>query len=134
MKINGQVTISGGRMTPRDGKVRIEIRDEESGTMFCEIVMTDSQFIEAAMGGLAQQECECEVFNLDRVGKKMEMDTLEFEMPEVTTYAQRDGVAKALAAANCHAGWTPDLYFGGQKSFFKDGEKQMARTTIRRWV
>lgn len=133
MKINGQISICGGRTTPRDGKVKIEVRDADSGTLFCEIAMTDSQFIEAAMGGLAQQECECEVFNLERVGKKMEMDTLTFEMPKVE-YDERDFAANTAAVAACPAGWVPDLYFGSQTSFFRDGEKQMARTTIRRWV
>lgn len=133
MKINGQISICGGRASPRDGKVRIEIFDEESRTMFCEIVMTDSQFIEAAMGGLVRQECECEVFNLERVGKKMEMDMIEFEVPKVE-HAERASAAKKAAIAACPAGWIPDTYYGSQNSFFRDGEKQMARTRIRRWV
>lgn len=130
MKIDARITILGSH---QDGSVTIEIEDRTSSTSFVTITMTAEQFIGAAMGRLGASQCECEVNHLERVGKKMEMSKLKFEIQDCD-YGDRDAAAVVAANRECPAGWTPDLYFGSQNSFYRDGDKQMAQCTIRRLV
>lgn len=132
MKIDARITILGSH---NDGKVTIEIEDRTSSTTFATVTMTADQFVGAALGRLACSHCECEVIHAERIGKKMETGNLEFEIPDVGyDRDKKTDAASVVAKRECPAGWIPDLYFGSQGSFYRDGEKQMARCTIRRWV
>ncbi len=128
MKIDARITILGS-----EHGVEIEIEDRLSSRTFVKVSLTPEQFVQAAMGRLACQKCDCEVYQLDRVGKKMEMDTLRFEMPKMD-WKVREESAYRIALEKCPEGWEPDQCFGSKGSFYRDGETEMAKCTIRRWV
>jgi hypothetical protein len=134
MKIDAQISIRADY----DGFVTIEIYDKSSNTTFVNIKMTYEQYVNASMCRLANADVEhTEVMHLDKVGKKMEMQTFEFAIPP-----EYDRYAKNFISLICEYvktvapdGWTPDLYFSSKGSIYsnKDGVAY-ARTTIRRWV
>jgi len=111
---------------------RIEVRDNSSCTNFMRVELTPEQTCQA-LSRLSNTPCKASAHNLDRLGKTMELKTFTFEMP-YNGYQDRKTVAAITAKKMCPDGWTPDLYFGSQDSFFTKNGKKMARTTIRRWV
>ena len=132
MKLSdGRITILFG-----DDGLRIEVRDGKASTMFARIKLNQKQSCQA-LSRLGHTPCKIEVYGLDKVGKKHENKTFEFEMPEKNEYLYGDP-QKALAVVTvkkvCPEGWEPDLYFSSQNSFFEKNGKPWARTTIRRWV
>lgn len=111
-------------------EVRFDIKDENAGITFIKWTMTHVNFCKA-LGKLAAVECDdLEVFKLDNLGKKQIHKKFEFEFPLDISIES----AKELAPKVCPKGWTPDLYFGKQDSFFKKDNKSWARCTIRRWI
>jgi len=133
MKLEGRLTILGN-----DKGITIEVEDYDSNITFLTIELTTEEFCQAALGRLASMRCELNVNGLEHVGKHMELDTLEFEMPSnmLNVYEPKVLRATAIERANeiCPAGWVPDTYFGSQGSFSRKGGKLFAKTTIRRWV
>lgn len=131
MKIEAQIDI----IASYDDAIVINIRDKASNTVFIEMVMTREQFINATMNRLGCTAVkEAEVNHLDRVGKKMEMGTLTFEVPD--RGYQEDNLPEVikLAYKHCPDGWKPDTSFSSKGSFYRgDDGKRYARTTIRRW-
>lgn len=130
MKIKGQLTI----LCDKNG-VKIEMRDDDARVMFAEVLVTPENFT-AALGRLAEVDCEIEVRGLDKVGKVHECERLEFEIPKELSGATRGlgfNALKNRAYKACPDGWTPDIYFGSKGSFFEKDGKQFARCTIRRW-
>lgn len=126
-KINAQITISAAYTD----SIAITVHDKDSGTNFLQMVMTREQFINATMNRLGYTEVGSAFLeNIDRVGKTLELDKLVVEVPK---YGDRKAAAK-IAYEKCPEGWVPDLYFQSQESFFNEGGKSYARTTIRRWV
>jgi hypothetical protein len=129
-KIKAQITISASY----NDSITITITDKAASTSFLQMVMTREQFINATMNRLAQTDVESTmIHDLERVGKKQEMDTL---VVEIAKYGDTR-LAIANAQKECPEGWLPDLTFQSQNSFFSEGEpesKHFARTTIRRWV
>ena len=129
MKINGKITI----LLDEKG-MRIEVRDADSGIKFLIVGLTPKQATQA-MGRLANTECEnCEVYNLDKVGKVLELKQHTFELVGDINYQSRDEVAYFFAKQTCPKGWEPDRYFRSQNSFFSENGRNYARCTIRRWV
>lgn len=119
-----------------DNGLNIEVEDRISGQMFLKIRLNQKQTCQA-LSRLAYTHCQkAEVFYLERIGKKMEMADLQFQMPPGSA-EYGDGRKEAAAKEALRVapkGWTPSTYFGSQDSYFyKDGEL-WARTTIRRWV
>jgi hypothetical protein len=113
--------------------LHIEIMCAKSGVMFFEADVSPSKFCQM-MGRLVHVKVDADVMNLDKVGKTLEMDTLRFEMPKDCEYNKQRAVAIKLAHKACPEGWQPDEYFGSQNSFYHKDGKNMAQTTIRRWV
>lgn len=128
-KLKGKMTIICN--TYQNRNIEIEIEDELSSHTFIKLVIKPEDFT-AMLGRLASVEVDMGVCNLDRVGKKMLTDTLEFEMPEVS-YKEEKEVAMKLAKENCPAGWIDSGYFNSQDSFFYRDKKRYARCTIRKW-
>lgn len=129
MKIDAKLTllVSGD-------VVRLEIHDDAASICFLEAEIDPVAFM-SALGRLSGVPFTAEVRGLDCVGKKLEMDTLEFEMPGDSDYSdQRKAIAKKLATEKCPEGWKASDYFGSQNSFRSVGGKTIAKTTIRRWV
>lgn len=129
MILDGSITM----LAAEDG-VRIELRDNASSSLFAVVKLSPTQFCQA-MSRLAHTPCEkMEVFDLEKLGKTLEYKPFEFEMPIVDFNTDRKKEADELVRKLCPKGWTPDLYFNSQSSFFRRDEKSFARTTIRRWV
>lgn len=117
-----------------DDKITINIYDKISGTMFFEAVMTNEQFINATMNRLAHTPITSASLNhIERVGKKLELDTFVFEIPRNCDdeYAKTnvDILVRAIPG-----NWVAEKSFSSQNSFFSKDDKYYARTTIRRWV
>ena len=134
MKIPVNIGISRPQGGGLDNTITIRVQDEDSRTHFLELSLTLENFA-LAITGLYGVDCTAEVKHLERVGKVQEMDTLEFEMPQSSRFA--DGIKKIaveLAKEHCPEGWIADEGFNSQNSFFRRDDKDYARTTIRRWV
>lgn len=132
MKIDAQITI----LSSYDDSIKIKVYDKTSGTTFLDLTLTREQFINATMNRLGNTEVEsAHLCNLDKVGKTMEMETLEFEMPDGSEFRDKE-VAASLVHEKCPDGWIPDTSFSSQNSFFTKMKSngRYARTTIRRWV
>jgi len=127
MKLNdGRITM----LASENGMI-IELRDNDASVVFAKVEMNTKQLAQA-LSRLGYTTCKIEVQGLDKLGKKMEIDKLVFEIPD-DWYNEKE-LAMTLVKEKCPEGWTPDLYFNSQNSFFiKDGVR-FARTTIRRWV
>lgn len=123
--------LTDGRITilASDEGVEIELHDKDASITFAKVKFTPEQFAQA-LSRLAYTECKIEVYGLDKVGTKMKYESFEFEFP---IGAQREE-AKRLVKEQCPEGWEPALYFNSQDSFFWRGDKQYARTTIRKWI
>jgi len=121
-------------LTGEGGK--LEIEDITSGSILCKIKFSPKQVCQM-FGRLACVKSEsAEVYNLEKIGKKLEIDTLEFKMPK-HTWENTEEIATKEAFKLCPTGWKPDIYFNSQNSFFLRLDIldiQWARCTIRRWV
>ena len=113
---------------------RIEITDRDSGITFCRIELTPDQICRLLSREVGVECKKAQLYNLENVGKKLEIDTLKFQLTDDVDYGSRYNIAKKLAIQNCPKGWEPSLYFNSQDSFFIRDENQWARCSIRRWV
>ena len=129
--MQGQLTIS--RQSGDRERISIQICDDRAGIEFVEATLTLEQYA-LAISGQGYVPCEVEVQGLENVGKRLETDELEFRLGCSEYGGRRKEVAAQQAAERCPAGWTPDLYFGSQSSFFRKDGETWARCTIRRWV
>lgn len=134
MKIEkGQITILVNREF-----TEITLHDDKASTDFARVRLTPEQLC-SALSRLSQTDCEIEVFSLDRVGKKHENQTFEFEIPRKLSEYNRDNeeLKKVCEKAMQNSGlteWKSDHYYGSQNSFFAKDGKNFARVTIRRYV
>jgi len=113
--------------------VEIDVYDKGSGNTFVQLVLTPEQFCRA-LSRETHIECDVEVAGLELVGLRQEIDRLEFPLPSRPQYDQKSEMAAQAAQQHCPEGWTPDLYFGSQDSFFERDGEPWARCVIRRWV
>ncbi len=126
---DGRITILVGNK-----EVKIEIMDLDASICFVKVVMTSEQFT-TALSRLANTQCDVEVKDLDKVGKKMIHKQFEFELSFASSgYHERKYLANSVVLKKCPKGWIPDLSFSSQGSFFTQVGKEFARTTIRKWV
>jgi hypothetical protein len=130
--IQGNLTISRVHSTVEDDYIEVRLRDDDAATEFVVAKVSLADFA-SALTGCSHVGCELDVRGLERVGKKMELDTLEFQMPN-DGYSNRKETACAAVKSFCPIDWTPDMGFNSQGSFFTRDGKLWARTTIRRWV
>lgn len=126
-KCNGQITL----LFSENGAT-IQIYDDISGVCVVDVTLDKEQICQA-MSRLAHTPCNVEYGTLRHVGKKMELTSLEFEIPECP-YTKRKDVAEKIADQVCPEGWESDGYFGSHGSFFRKDGKNYARVTVRRWV
>ena len=133
-KIPVNIGISRPTYAGKESHISIRIQDENSRAHFVEVEISLADFA-LAVTGLSGVDCTAKVKDLEKVGKMQETDTLEFVLPEdFPTYSGDKEEVKKLAKEICPEGWTPDLSFNSQTSFFTKEEIKYARTTIRRWV
>lgn len=112
----------------------IELIDNDSSTNFAQVKLTPEQ-LSSALSRMSHTDCEISLSGMERVGKKMEVSTLEFEIP-FSPFEVRDNYEEIhkIALTLSSDGWIPDNYYQRQNTFFKKEDKQYARTTIRRWI
>ena len=135
MKLKGKLTISRQQGGGKDDRICISIVDEDAAVEFVEAELTLEQYA-LAITGLGRVECDVEVRGLDKVGKRMELDTLIFplKIADDDYGTGRKAHATKRAKEACPAGWVPDCYFNSQGSFFQRDGETWARCSIRRWV
>ena len=128
-KIDGRITL----LFSEDG-LTIELHDDLSSTTFARVELDQMQTCQV-LSRLSRTHCDMEVYELDRVGKKMEHKNFQFFVTKKKIYGSgRQDLAKIKIKEVCPEGWTPDLYFGSQGSFFYKDDEVWANATIRRWV
>lgn len=137
MKINADITIY---VRSDDNTVRFEFRDRDAAVRFMEVKISSNEFMQG-LRGLACIPVDVNVCDLDKITKKLQLDTIEFRMPENVGYQDEKETARNLAIKYCPEGWVPDLHFSSQDSFFyrrasleDETRVKWARTTIRSWV
>jgi len=126
MKINATITL----LFNSEG-LHIELHDEASCITFLDVRMSQEQTLQA-MSRLSHTHCDCEVFQLDLVGKQRYDNILEFPMPK-HDYKNRDKIATEAAHKACPQGWVSSDYFGSQNSFFYKDNQEYARCSIHQW-
>ena len=112
----------------------IELYDSTSASHILEIRLTPIQ-LNQALSRLGHTECTAEIFNVDKVNKKMEILKHIFNIDGIDRYSKGSKekiVERGLLT--CPEGWEMDKYFQSQDSFFSDNGRDYARATIRRWV
>jgi len=143
MKLNGKITI----LINQD-ETTIEIMDDKASVTIVKITLTPEQ-LSSALSRLARTDCELETFNLDKIGKQMEIKTFEYEHPSTLTLLSVFGpnanidindenLAKyakyLLDKDENNVNWIPDKYFKSQNSFFTKDNIKYFRGIARRWV
>lgn len=125
--IEGRITI-----LVNDNKVLVELRDELSRVKFAKVELTPSEFCRL-LSRTVEIDCTIDINGLEKVGKKLIISHLEFEMPD-GGWGNREDTARQLVVEKCPEGWEPDLYFGSRDNFFRRDNKNWVRATIRKWV
>jgi hypothetical protein len=128
MKLEGRISV----LINRD-ETTIEVEDENANARFLKITLTPEQ-LSAALSRQMAVECEIEVKGLEKIGKKHENKTFEFEIPSDLANSRNENELQKLAQSLLNDGWIAERYFSSQDSFFKKDGVQYARCTIRRWV
>lgn len=114
----------------------IEIHDTKSSTTFVKVRLTPEQ-LSSALSRLSHTECEVEVTDMDRINKKHEWQSFEFEIVENIPKEAKGYLNQTCLKALKKAGmeeWQSDNYFTSQNSFFTKDGKNYARVTVRRWI
>lgn len=127
-RINARISI----LASYEDTITISVYDNDAAKTFMVLELTREQFINAAMNrqGLVEVR-SATVQHLDKLGKKQVIGTHEFR---ISKYGDADE-AQRLVKKNCPEGWTPDLSFSSQDSFFVDIDRNnWAKTIIRKWV
>jgi uncharacterized protein YggL (DUF469 family) len=128
MKLEGRISI----LINREGTT-IEIEDENANARFLKVSLTPEQ-LSMALSRQMSVECEIEVNALHKIGKRHENKSFEFEIPKDLASSRDAQKLQQIAQSLLSDGWMADNYFSSQNSFFKKGETQYARCTIRRWT
>ena len=116
----------------------IEIEDGNANTTIVSVTLNQEELCKI-LSRQGSVSCECETGNLSRVGKTHENKSFEFELPEeIDRFSDKKGklslICKETLIAQNMEEWIPDNYYSSQNSFFKLGDKNFARVTIRRWI
>ena len=128
-QFNGYITL----LINEDG-IYLELLDKESFQAFAKVQLHQDQTCRV-LSRQGMVKCNIRYAGLDRVGKKLETDHIEFPMPDNVAWKDRDAVAYNEACKICPEGWVVGEYFGSKGSFFYDKSgKEHGRATIRRWV
>jgi hypothetical protein len=128
----GELTISCVHSNVEPDYIEVRLTDVDAKTQFAVAKVSLVDFAVALMGR-SYVACELDVRWLERVGKTMELDKLEVQMPTDDCCNRKETACEAVKSA-CPLGWTPDVGFNSHGSFFMRDGKLWARTTIRRWV
>ncbi|QGH72887.1 MAG: hypothetical protein [Podoviridae sp. ctrTa16] len=112
----------------------IEIKDDSSRALFFRGQLTPQELSEA-LSRMCATKFKGEVMNLCKVGKTHECKRFSFCISRELYSSRNEEEIYKAALSVVPDGWTPDMYFNSQDSFFIDNDgKHYARTTIRRYV
>lgn len=112
----------------------IELIDSDSSTTFATAILTPEQ-LSSALSRMVYTDCNIEVSELGRVGKKMEHKYLEFPINAQGIYGNdRVKIASETSKQFIPEGWISDDYYSSQQSFFTKDNQQYARVIIRRYI
>lgn len=128
MKLEGKISIF-----VNEDYTTIEVEDDNANMTFAKIRLTPQQ-LSAALSRRACVDCEITINGIDKVGKKHENKSFEFEIPDDLTRSVYADRLQEIAQSKLSDGWIAESYFGNQNSFFAKDGNQYARCTIRRWV
>lgn len=128
MELEGKISI----LINRD-ETTIEIEDENANVKFVKVTLTAEQ-LSAALSRQMAVECKIDVRGLEKIGKKHENKSFEFEIPSNLASSSKSKELQEIAQSLLSDGWTSERYFSSQNSFFKKEGVQHARCTIRRWI
>lgn len=128
---NVDLTISNRLL--QDGSIRITVKDSASSIPFLEFDMEAKMFLEM-MRGRGDSEAKGVIISMDKVGKNLEHQKLEFPIPNDHKNSNVESL-RELSKPYIPEGWISDGDFESKDSFFtREGGQRYARTTIRRWV
>ena len=132
MKVQGSATL----LFNSEG-LHLKIEDNNSSINFLEIFFDEKQTCQL-LSRLSNVKCDMIIQELDKIGKTMEIDKIEFIIPNNIPYQERNKIAykkaKEYCLSHCDTGWIPDNYFNSKNSFFTKDGQDYARCTIRRWI
>ena len=96
-----KITISKVNSNRREDFISMRVKDENSSLVVVELEMSLKDFAEA-ITGLGNVHCVGEISeDINLVGKQMEMNSIEFEIPEDCGFGEeRKKVARDLAFEN----------------------------------
>lgn len=115
----------------REEGATLEIVDETSRVRVVKLKLT-CEDVCRMFSRHAFLPCFVEYGNLSRVGKKLVLDNIKFEMP-VCDYNKRNEIAYSKAVELCPEGWQVDNYFGSKNNWFNKDNKNYCNATIRKW-
>lgn len=136
MKLKGKLSLLFGETS------RIEVKDSISNTTFLRIELDPEQLAQC-LGRLANVDCEIDINNTDRLGKKHEHKKYVFPMPSWISSGRLNscGDKEEVLASECQIllddegeGWVSDGHFSSQDSFFTKDDVDYARCIVRRWI
>lgn len=140
MEINNRETLNGKITFLIDqDKTTIQIKDEKSRVKFCEINMTPQQ-LSSALSRLAETECQISVGDLDKVGKKQEIDKLKWRIPPKFGTSKweidKNELKKAIQDQldDEREGWVICDGLESKDSFTEENGDLYVNATIRRWI
>jgi len=125
------VRIGRASSSTEDDYMILEVEDREANVLFLRLKMSLGEFANVITNRTGQGTAD--VRGLECIGKVHQCKTFVFELPKDSEFRSKEAAREAVQEA-CPEGWTPDTCFNSQSSFFREGDKQYARTFIRRWV
>jgi hypothetical protein len=132
MKLKGRITL-----LISNENTYMEIEDDNASVRFLTIRLTNEELVRI-LSRQGMVECDIELHSLDKLGKKHECKDFVFEIPlrgYSNNLPDKEYAKMAQTLLDKEGeGWIAEDYFRSQNSFFKNGDKQMARCTIRRWI
>jgi hypothetical protein len=108
----------------------IYINDVNAGIRFAEITISNAKLLQA-IARTGRVESICLIRDIERIGKKLSVNVMTFEMPNDCENLKES--AYELAKKVCPSGWIVENYFGSQGSFFRKDGKAFCNATIRKW-
>lgn len=128
MKLKWKITFLANR-----DYTTIEIEDDDANVNFVKVKLTPEQ-LSMILWRQACVDCELEVMWLEKVWKKHENKSFEFEIPESLRSSRRTKELNNIANSQLKDWWISNDSYSSQGSFFSKDGKYYARATIRRWI
>jgi len=130
--MKGKLSITRPSYGDDKKKILITIKDTSSRIRFCDIEIDYDKFTKC-ITGLSEVECDFVTRSLNDVGKTKEQLEMVFKLPTSYYTMGKDRII-FIAKNKIPSGWSCNLFFNSQDSFFNIDGRKYARTTIYRWI